>query len=290
MYELKPVKPDIVIKGFHTIYYFEFSKNFYHKPEAHDYWEMVYVDNGTVIAVYDNTQTTLKQGQVIFHSPGEYHAHISNKKVPNNMLIISFSCEGEQMARLSRKIFTLNNSENNLLSLFMKEAKLAITGEITKDFPNKRLDFSKAPFGSTQLLGSYLSELIIRMLRRVDTLDNTSDDARITERFSRHQFAQLVCEYMENNLYSNLSLNDICNQFLIGKSKLSMIIKDLTDMSPMEYYNSLKINKAKQLIRESDLSVSEISDKLGYSSIHIFSRAFKQSVGFSPMAYKKSIL
>ena len=290
MFELVPVANDITVKGFHSIYYFEFGKDFYHKPEVHDFWEMVYVDNGTVVAVSDNTQTTLTQGQVIFHAPGEYHAHISNKKVANNMLIISFDCDGEQINQLSRQIFNLNHTEKNLLALFKSEADIALNGIPNNFTMDKHLDFMDAPFGSSQLLGAYLNELIIRLIRNLNFSDKYDKTARDSVEFSQNQFTELICDYMKDNIFTNLSLADICNQFLIGKSKLSIIFKDYTGMTPMEYYNSLKINKAKQLIRENNLSVSEIADKLGYSSIHIFSRAFKHSVGFSPMAYKKSIV
>ena len=58
----------------------------------------------------------------------------------------------------------------------------------------------------------------------------------------------------------------------------------------MEYYSKLKIKEAKKLIRESTYSVSEISEMLGYSSIHIFSRAFKKKTGMSPTDYSKSII
>ena len=77
---------------------------------------------------------------------------------------------------------------------------------------------------------------------------------------------------------------------MLGKSQLSKIFKDTTGKSIIEYYNNLKIAESKKLIREEQFSISEISDMLGYSSIHIFSRAFKKAVGFSPTAYKKSIL
>ena len=70
----------------------------------------------------------------------------------------------------------------------------------------------------------------------------------------------------------------------------SKVFKENTGKSPMEYYQHLKIIESKKLIREEKYSISEISDMLGYSSIHIFSRAFKKAVGFSPTAYKKSIL
>ena len=52
---------------------------------------------------------------------------------------------------------------------------------------------------------------------------------------------------------------------------------------------NIKIKEAKKLIREKNHSVTEIADMLGYSSIHIFSRAFKKAVGMSPTDYSKGI-
>ena len=49
MFELQPIKYEINIKGFNSIYYFEFGKNFSHTPERHNFWEMVYVDKGSML-------------------------------------------------------------------------------------------------------------------------------------------------------------------------------------------------------------------------------------------------
>ena len=68
------------------------------------------------------------------------------------------------------------------------------------------------------------------------------------------------------------------------------MFREKTGRSPMQYYADLKITEAKKLLREDNLSVSQITDALGYSGIHNFSRAFKKSTGFSPTEYKKSIL
>ena len=57
----------------------------------------------------------------------------------------------------------------------------------------------------------------------------------------------------------------------------------------LNYINSLKIREAKALLRESKLSVTEISEKLGFNSIHYFSRLFKKTTGHSPKEYIRSI-
>lgn len=69
MFPLTRVKNDIEIDGFHAIYYFEFDKNYYHLPESHNFWEIVYVDKGEIITLTDGKSSTLSEGQAIFHKP-----------------------------------------------------------------------------------------------------------------------------------------------------------------------------------------------------------------------------
>ena len=99
MFDTQGIKCEISIDGFNSIYYFEFGKEFTHAPEKHDFWEMVYVDSGEINAITNGLGCTLRQGQVIFHEPMEVHAHVSNNRVANTMLVISFTTKSEKSAR-----------------------------------------------------------------------------------------------------------------------------------------------------------------------------------------------
>ncbi len=287
MFPLTRVKNDIEIDGFHAIYYFEFGKHHYHLPESHNFWEMVYVDKGEIIALTDGKSSTLCEGQAIFHKPGELHAHTSNGEVANNMLVVSFSCRSECMKYFENKTFTLDKTSKTLLSLFLNESENAL-GKISSDFHDKTpLDFSNCKFGSAQLLKYHFTEFLIKLLRGGASMSLNSVNTR---QIAQDTLAEMIVAYMKNNIYIPISLNDICNNFFLKKSQLSIIFKEYTGKSPMRYYSDLKIKEAKKLLREDVLSVSEISEKLNYSGIHNFSRAFKEATGFSPMGYKKSII
>ena len=287
MFPLTKVKNDITLDGFHSIYYFEFGKEHYHLPESHNYWEMVYVDKGKIVAFSDGKSSTLDEGQAIFHKPGESHAHVSNGQVANNMLVVSFSSDSEGMEFFKNKTFNLDKTSKTLLSLFLKEAERAL-GKISNDYYDETpLDFSGGVFGSAQLVELHFVEFLIKLLRGgADVSSNTL----ITRDVTQDTFAEMIVAYMKNNIYNPITLNDICDNFFLRKSQLSIIFKEYTGKSPMRYYSDLKVSEAKKLLREDVLSVSEISEKLNYSGIHNFSRAFKEVTGFSPTGYKKSIL
>ena len=288
-FAMQPIQREIEIKGFHSIYYFEFGKNFSHPPEKHDFWEMVYVDSGEINAVTNGLGRTLRQGQVIFHRPMEVHAHVSNLIDPNNMLVVSFTSNSPAMEFFDKKIFTLGKTEKTLLTLFLKEARVAL-GKITDDYHDTApLDFSSAPRGSFQLLECYLTEFLLVLLRGGDESGSTILRSENSRALGQSSLTELIVAYLEENVNGALTLSDICTRFFIGKTQLCRLFDDHVGKSPMENCSNLKIKEAKKLLRQGDLSVSRIADLLSYSSIHNFSRSFKKTVGISPTDYRKKI-
>lgn len=290
MFELQKTKREIVIAGFHCLYQFEFTKTFTHTPEAHDFWEMVYVDKGDVIAVTDGVGCRLGQGQAIFHQPGEMHAHVSDQKVSNSMLVVGFRCTSPAIKHLRKKTFTLDKTEKTLLGLFTQEARLAL-GSIPDDYQIKTApSFQRAPFGSTQLLECYFTELLIRLIRKgnhdTEPIEHTPQARAVGE----NTLSQLMSDFMRQQIFSNLTLPDLCAHFHLGKSQLCKIFSENAGCSPMAYYRSLQMDAAKQMLREKEYTVTEIAAKLGYADLFSFSRAFKKAFGFSPTTYQNSIL
>lgn len=92
---------------------------------------------------------------------------------------------------------------------------------------------------------------------------------------------------MNENLAENFSitqLSDICN---ISPAHFRRLFKAQFDMTPTQYRNSIRISKAKMLLRTSSLSISEIAFFLGFESEYYFSRVFKKYTGISPSEYKR---
>ena len=281
---------DLEIKSFNSIYYFEFGKDFSHPPEKHNSWEMVYVDKGKIIAITDGVGCPMEQGQVIFHEPNEVHAHISNKEVANNMLVVSFQCDSKEMEFFRKKTFTLDRTSRTLLSLFVQEGKDAM-GKVPGDYNDKREpDFACSKFGAGQLMKYHFTEFLIKLIRTGAEFSDKIYPNHENKMIAKNSMAELVVDFLSSRVYDTTSLEDICKQFYIGNTQLNAIFTEYTGISPIQYYNRLKIEEAKKLIREDNYSISQISELLNYSGVQNFSRAFKDAVGFSPREYKKSIL
>ncbi len=286
-FKTHPIKREIEIEGFNSIYYFEFGKDFSHPPEKHDFWEMMYVDSGKINAIADGIGKIVTQGQLVFNRPMEVHAHISNKIDPNNMLVISFTCHSPAMEFFEKKIFTLGKTEKTLISLITKAAREAL-GKIPDDVKNRDpLDFSNSPRGSVQLIECYLTELLLVLMKSEDTSYTTEFPSERSRELAQSSITELIAEYLKENVCSNITLTDICQRFFMGKSRLCKLFGDHLGEGPIEYFTKLKTAEAKKLLRREELSVGKIADMLSYSSIHNFSRAFKKATGFSPTEYRK---
>lgn len=289
-FEMLPVNREFEIEGFNSIYYFEFGKDFTHPPEVHDFWEFAYVDSGEIIAVTDGLGQTLKKGQIMFHKPMEVHAHISNKVMPNNMLVVSFTCKSPAMDFFDNRVFELGKNSKMLLSLIVEEAKNAF-GTVSGDYNNKNpLNTENASSLSLQLLECYLTEFLIKLKRQDESSGSKIKHNEISRDIAHSSITELIIAYLENNLYGNITTQDLCKRFYMSKSQLYQLFSDYSGDSPIHYHLKLKMGEAKKLLCATDMTVSSVADALGYTSIHNFSRAFKNAVGLSPAQYKKTVL
>ena len=93
--------------------------------------------------------------------------------------------------------------------------------------------------------------------------------------------------YMRSNIFTNLTLNDIASECNISKSQLSLLFTKEKNTSPINYFLTMKIDLAVKYLLLTDMSIKEISYRLGFKDQYYFSRLFKKVQGFSPLQYKK---
>ena len=96
-----------------------------------------------------------------------------------------------------------------------------------------------------------------------------------------------IYEYVGSHYNEELSMDDVCKLFLIGKTQLYNIFKEISGMTVSEYITEYRITKAKDFLINSDCSIEMISQAVGYQNVSSFSRAFKSRAGYSPIQYRK---
>ncbi len=104
---------------------------------------------------------------------------------------------------------------------------------------------------------------------------------------SNETLAQKIKRYLKLHRNENITSKDICRALLCSRSYMSTEFNKHTGMSIREYINKLRIEDAKLLLTNSDLTITEIAFSVGFSDSNYFSNVFKSIVGVSPIKYRK---
>lgn len=99
-------------------------------------------------------------------------------------------------------------------------------------------------------------------------------------------FISLATHYMNENLENRLTLKDISSQFGYSESYFYRLFFKETQYSPMHYFLRLKIERACQLLLNTNMKINQVSFKLGFEDPYYFSRIFKKTMGTSPKRYR----
>lgn len=284
LYTATRLREEIAISEIVTVHYFEFSKDYRFGGESHDFWELVYVDNGELTAVTKNAQRNLKSGDMFFHRPNEWHSLMADGVNASTAIIVSFHCNSPAMERLTERIWHTGNSERALLSEIIRESENAFDSPLS-DLVTPKLKRKKQQlFGAEQIIKLDLCKLIISLLR-----EEFSPASATTKRNLGKSLFGEICEYLSDNLDKKLSLEDMAHHLGISKTALKQLFREMVGYGACEHFIKMKIDRAKTLIREENYNFTQIAEMLGYNSVHYFSTQFKKIVNMSPTEYAGSI-
>lgn len=160
-------------------------------------------------------------------------------------------------------------------------------------------DFIINTFLLNHILPKYdLSINLESLLERCSTFTDLKDYfidffKKLTENsnlYKNKDIIELITGYIHSHYRERFSLEDISVKFGISPSHLSRSFYKKTGIHFIEYVNQVKINKAKQLLINSNMIISEIFEDIGYDNLEHFSRVFKKYVGVSPSKYRSEIV
>ena len=100
-------------------------------------------------------------------------------------------------------------------------------------------------------------------------------------------FLKDVYKYIENNYTRKLCLDETEKRARLSKYHFCRVFKTLTGQTVMKYVNNVRIEKAKELLRKSLFSITEICFQVGFANLSNFNRTFKKVSGMAPSEYRK---
>ena len=136
--------------------------------------------------------------------------------------------------------------------------------------------------GCDAICQKLLEIILLRLLRREDFALGSAPEGQRSNRE-----CGLVRRYIDNHFKEDLTLDQLSEMAHVSKYHLSHAFRKEFQTSPISYLISRRIQESRFLLRETDLSLSQIARILGFSSLSYFSQSFRRLEGVSPMEYRR---
>ena len=282
-YTLTRLSRPLVVDGIYTIHYFEYAKDFAYSGEFHDFWEIVYADKKSLVITAGAKELTLQVGQMYIHKPNEFHKIRCDGTSAANSVILSFDCACPELMSIAGMVINCSADEKNLMGKIIAEATEAFATPLGASYTRVMEKAQSTDFGCEQLIQLYLEQLLILLIR------GNKRSQPVKSAPANETLLLRICEYLDANVEKRLQFEDIQKEFGVSASVIKRLFHSNMNCGIMEYFTFLKIDCAKQLIRESDLNFTEIAEKLGFNTQQYFTTVFRRISGMSPSEYANSV-
>lgn len=264
------INSELGISRIYTFLYQNKSKNFAFLGETHPFYELTYVDGGTMKCIIDDEEIFLEQGEILLILPNQMHQMYSASGKGLSFLTVTFDMNFENVHLFSKRILKNDTHTASIIKNLLFELKIKAS---------KRND----------MILSLTTQLMVSLIRKMMDKNIIIETLLPLKTGIKNSIVEKCINIIQNNICEKLTIGIIANQLCISPSYLSKIFFQNTNCSIKEYVIKYKIELAKNLIMAGQNNYSEISDKLGYCSAAFFSEQFKKYTGKTPKEYDKSL-
>lgn len=252
-----------------TFFYQEKEQGFLFPGESHPMPELTYVDQGELHSVVDGQDLLLKQGDLVIYGPNQWHMQYADIGIAPRFVTISFEVDGVDFTPLLERKFSAPQQVASLLQSMLREQE-------------------KMDCFSTDIIVSQLTLLLLYLLR--ESVKPTGSKVKNTNVVqNENEIIRQAQQYVAAHIREKLSVPMVAGQVGVSASYLTVLFHKNLQISPGEYIRRIKLQESKQMIRENNLNFTQIASALQYSTVHHFSRQFKEKFGITPTEYAKSV-
>ena len=266
-----------------------FKVEIYHSAEncsmagwhIHPEYELVFIKNGKGQLHIDSSKTDYSDGVLVFLAGDIPHADFGNRENEDNEeIVIQFNKEflDEKLKvfpEFSRINTLIRNSRHVLV--FEREIKQKLESKF-RIF--KTLNDQGKLINLLDILHQLSLETEYQMLRKHNSWEN----------FKRDDILRLeqVFEYINNQYAQHITVEEIAAQLGLTANSFCRFFKKMTQKRFIGFVNEFRVQKAVELLNESNYTISDVMFKSGYNDASYFTRQFKKHQGMTPTEYTKS--
>lgn len=241
----------------------------WNKGRILDGYYIVFITNGSgIFESADTAAQVVEAGSCFILFPGVWHRYRPDPDVGWEEYWIGF--DGDYPQRLMTNFFeprfpvVKTGLNKQLLSLFTE-----LLGAV-----------SEAQIGYPQLVAGITMQVLglLNKVKLAEKIENNPESVWVSQ----------AIFLLQQTLHGSIDIEALASRFPISYSKFRKVFKQHTGKSPNQYHLDLRLEKAEELLRNTNLSVKEIGYHTGFESPYYFSRMFKAKVGKPPKVYRQS--
>lgn len=241
----------------------------------HNSYEIYYLQEGKRMYEIEDKSFQVNNGNIILINKYKPHKTFYTGKFKRMLLKFKESSLGN-FPDQNQNLLECFEKGINILRLESREQIM-----IENIFTQMNKEKHKTRYGREMYLNILLMELLIIINRLIN------GKVREKEESEYHIKIVEIINYINQNYYKDIKLSMLSDKFAYSSSYLSFLFKKTTGSTLTQYINNKRIKAAKNLLLNTDLNITEISEKVGYNNLIHFERSFKRLVELSPSKYRK---
>lgn len=242
-----------------------------------NYYEILYVIDGNRKIVFENgKEYTLNQSSIALVQPGVMYKTLSaSPKKQSKIIVIASQLFVEELCRaFSREMFSCFD-----YGVINMDAD-------TRQIVNTNLNQLRARYNSKNSFSDdhkiHFLNIVYALSQYMKKEDKTQNDIP-----KNVDVVYEVKKYINVNFTQKLSLSELAKMFSVSEGHLSRTFKKKTGTTISQYITTLRLTSARRLLESSSMSVRDIAENVGFSSLNHFDKIFKKDHGFTPSEYMK---
>lgn len=255
------------------------------EPSRHEFYEMVYMKKGNAVFEIAGKPASLGPNDIIIIKPRQPHKFAVKSEAGCEFIVLSFKFENRingQYSEVPLEDFLnfVTSKETGpfiTLKVSQKNEIIILLNRIIKERENTEP-------GSEFLNYLLVLELFVLLSRALkmeweNSIKNKSPKLK--------ELIGISINYIHNNFERDISLGDIAKFVFLSPSYFTRAFKEETDMSPISYLLKVRIDRAKELLSDTGLKISDIALSVGFSNQQRFNEMFKKYTRLTPLQYRK---
>lgn len=243
-----------------------------------DLFELTVVTDGAGTVTTNGVPSKVKNGDIYLSMPYDIHKIESDGENPLKYDFFAFKIKDNIF---KEKLDRINEDYHS------PDMRIFHDERVRRLIANAIAELASPNMYSGELLNAVFRQILIYLIRDFQKSPKKNYPDNVTG-------AEILCyklmNYIDTHIYTMKNLAELCEATDYSYGYLSALFKKTTSETLYDYYNKKRADTARLLLNENKLTVTEISEVLGYSTLYSFSKAFKKQFGLSPKLYRKRLL